>query len=127
MLRTPLATELDIEHPIFAFTYQPEVAAAVSRSGGLGVLGAVRFSPDELAEALDYMDRETGGKPYGVDVVMPASSEKVDATQVPEILAQLEQMIPQEHRDFIERVLDEHEVGPLPDGEEVPRGLLGWT
>ena len=127
MLRTPLARELGIEHPIFAFTYQPEVAAAVSRNGGLGVLGAVRFSPEELAEALDYMDRETGGAPYGVDVVMPASSEKVDATQVPEILEQLEKMIPQEHRDFIEQVLDQHGVPQLPDGEEVPRGLLGWT
>ena len=127
MLRTALARELGIEHPIFAFTYQPEVAAAVSRNGGLGVLGAVRFSPDELAEALDYMDRETGGRPYGVDVVMPASSEKVDADAVPEILAQLEQMIPQEHRDFIEQVLDEHGVPALPADEEVPRGLLGWT
>ena len=127
MLRTPLARELGIDHPIFAFTYQPEVAAAVSRNGGLGVLGAVRFSPDELAEALDYMDRETCGNPSGVDVVMPASSEKVDAEAVPEILAQLEQMIPQEHRDFIEQVLDEHGVPALPEGEEVPRGLLGWT
>ena len=127
MLRTPLASQLGLEHPIFAFTYQPEVAAAVSRNGGLGVLGAVRFSPEELAEALDYMDRETGGRPYGVDVVMPASSEQVDAEAVPEILAQLEQMIPQEHRDFIEQVLDEHGVPALPDGEEVPRGLLGWT
>lgn len=127
MLRTPLARDLGIEHPIFAFTYQPEVAAAVSRNGGMGVLGAVRFSPEELAEALDYMDRETAGNPYGVDIVMPASSHKVDATQVPDILRQLEEMIPQEHRDFIERVLDEHGVGPLPQGEEVPRGLLGWT
>jgi NAD(P)H-dependent flavin oxidoreductase YrpB (nitropropane dioxygenase family) len=127
MLRTPLARELGIEHPIFAFTYQPEVAAAVSRNGGLGVLGAVRFSPDELAEALDYMDRETGGNPYGVDVVMPASSEQIDADEVPEILEQLERMIPQEHRDFIEQVLDEHGVPALPEGEEVPRGLLGWT
>ena len=127
MLRTRLSQEFGIEHPIFAFTYQPEVAAAVSRNGGLGVLGAVRFSPDELAEALDYMDRETAGRPYGVDVVMPASSETVDADQVPEILAQLEKMIPQEHRDFIERVLEEHDVAALPEGEDVPRGLLGWT
>ena len=127
MLRTPLARDLGIDHPIFAFTYQPEVAAAVSRNGGLGVLGAVRFSPDELAEALAFMDREAGGHPYGVDIVMPASSEQVDATQVPEILEQLEAMIPSEHRAFIERVLDEHGVDPLPAGEEVPRGLLGWT
>ena len=126
-LGTPLSREMGLEHPVFAFTYQPEVAAAVSRNGGMGVLGAVRFSPQELAEALDYMDRETAGRPYGVDIVMPASSHEVDAAQVPEILAKLEEMIPQEHRDFIERVLDEHGVPQLPEGEEVPRGLLGWT
>ena len=126
-LATPLSRDLGIDVPIFAFTYQPEVAAAVSRNGGLGVLGAVRFSPEELAEALDYMDAECAGRPYGVDIVMPASSEKVDAAQVSELLTKLEEMIPQEHRDFIERVLDEHGVPQLPDGEEVPRGLLGWT
>ena len=127
MIRTQLSADLGIETPIFAFTYQPEVAAAVTRAGGLGVLGAVRFSADELAEALDYLDKETDGKPYGVDVVMPATSEKVDAAETSELLAKLEAMIPQEHRDFIERVLDEHGIPPLPEGEEVPRGLLGWT
>ena len=127
MIRTQLSAELGLQAPIFAFTYQPEVAAAVSRAGGMGVLGAVRFSTDELAQALDYLDRESNGRPYGVDVVMPASSEQVDASQASELLAKLEQMIPQEHRDFIERVLDEHGVPPLPEGEEVPRGLLGWT
>jgi NAD(P)H-dependent flavin oxidoreductase YrpB (nitropropane dioxygenase family) len=127
VIRTDLSATLGIDVPIFAFTYQPEVAAAVTRNGGLGVLGAVRFSPDELAEALAYMDRECAGRPYGVDVVMPASSEQVDAADLPDILAKLEQMIPAEHRDFIERVLDTHGVPPLPEGEEVPRGLLGWT
>jgi NAD(P)H-dependent flavin oxidoreductase YrpB (nitropropane dioxygenase family) len=127
VIRTDLSATLGIDVPVFAFTYQPEVAAAVTRNGGLGVLGAVRFSPDELAEALAYMDRECAGRPYGVDVVMPASSEQVDAADLPDILAKLEQMIPAEHRDFIERVLDTHGVPPLPEGEEVPRGLLGWT
>lgn len=126
-LSTPLSRELGLDAPVFAFTYQPEVAAAVSRAGGLGVLGAVRFSPDELEEAITYIEKEVEGRPFGVDIVMPASSEQVDAAEMGELLGKLEQMIPQEHRDFIERVLDEHGVDPLPEGEEVPRGLLGWT
>ena len=56
-----------------AFTPSEHVAAAISRAGGLGVLGCVRFNdPDELDAALDWMDDNTDGRPYGVDVVMPA-------------------------------------------------------
>ena len=48
-------------------------AAAVSRAGGMGVLGCVRFNDaEELETTLRWMDENTDGKPYGVDVVMPA-------------------------------------------------------
>ena len=50
------------------------MAAAISRAGGLGVLGCVRFNdPAELAKVLDWMDVNTDGNPYGVDIVMPAT------------------------------------------------------
>jgi NAD(P)H-dependent flavin oxidoreductase YrpB (nitropropane dioxygenase family) len=49
------------------------VAAAVSKAGGLGVLGCVRFTEaDDLETFLQWMDENTDGRPYGVDVVMPA-------------------------------------------------------
>ena len=71
-MRTELCDRLGIEYPIFAFTPSEKVAAAVSRAGGLGVLGAVRFNDaSELDETLTWMDENTDGKPYGVDVVMP--------------------------------------------------------
>ena len=74
-VRTPLCDLLGIEHPIVGFSPSEHVAAAVSRSGGLGVLGAVRFNdPAELDATLDWMDANTGGRPYGIDVVMPARS-----------------------------------------------------
>lgn len=127
-MRTPLTRDLGLDVPVFAFTYQPEVAVEVSRNGGLGVLGAVRFSPDELADAIAYVEREVGDRPYGVDLVMPASTEAVpEGMTGDELVAALESMIPQEHRDFVQAVLDEHGVPPLPDGELPPRGLLGWT
>jgi len=48
-VRTPLCALLDIEHPIAGFTPSEHVAAAISRAGGLGVLGCVRFNdPAEL-------------------------------------------------------------------------------
>ena len=55
-MRTPLCDFVGIEFPILAFTHCRDVAAAVSRAGGLGVLGigvlAVFASLRELLEAL---------------------------------------------------------------------------
>jgi NAD(P)H-dependent flavin oxidoreductase YrpB (nitropropane dioxygenase family) len=125
-IRTPLSEELGIEHPIYAFTVHTEVAAAVSRAGGLGVLGALRFSPEELEQELTWLDEHVDGKPYGVDVVMPASYAGAGIGDLGELMEQLQGMIPEEHREFVERVLTEHGVPPLPEGEQV-RELLGWT
>jgi NAD(P)H-dependent flavin oxidoreductase YrpB (nitropropane dioxygenase family) len=125
-LSTPLSRDLGIEVPLVAFTYEPAVAAAVSREGGLGVLGALRFTPEELDDALAFVRRESGGKPFGVNVVTPVSSQVVDADPT-DLAAKLESMIPDTHRDFVDQVLDEFDVPPLPEGEEAPRGVLGWT
>ena len=43
-IRTPVCDLLGIEHPIFGFSPSEQVAAAVSRAGGLGVLGCVRYN-----------------------------------------------------------------------------------
>ena len=126
-MRTPLSDEFGMDIAVFAFSYMPEVVAAVSREGGMGVLGAVRFTPAELKEALDYIDREVGGRPYGVDIVMPAKTEAATGMELEELHAALEKMIPQEHRDFVERILDEHGVPKLPADAAPPRDLLGWT
>ena len=72
-MRTELCDRFGIDHPIFVFTPSEKVAAAVSKAGGLGVLGCVRFNDaDDLENVLCWMDENTDGKPYGVDVVMPA-------------------------------------------------------
>ena len=126
-IRTPLCDRLGIEVPLFAFSYQPEVAAAVSKAGGLGVLGALRFSPEELDAAMAWIESEVGGRPYGIDVVMPASSAKVDAASPEDLKAQLEAMIPDAHRAFVEQILDKYDVPPLDESGEEVRGVLGWT
>ena len=43
-MRTQLCDEFDIDVPIFAFSHCRDVVAAVTNSGGMGVLGAVAFS-----------------------------------------------------------------------------------
>jgi NAD(P)H-dependent flavin oxidoreductase YrpB (nitropropane dioxygenase family) len=120
-VRTPLCDLLGIEHPIVGFSPSEHVAAAVSRAGGLGVLGCVRFNdPAELDTTLDWMDRNTGGRPYGIDVVMPARVP-AEGTAV-----DLNQLIPAEHKDFVEQTLLRLGVPPLPDGVQPADGVLGW-
>ena len=120
MIRTALTEEFGIEVPVFAFTPSKAVAAAVSRAGGLGVLGCVRYNDaDELDRALDYMDAETDGRPYGVDVVMPNKVPTEGSG------ADLGAMIPEEHRAFVSRVLDDLGVPPLA-GDASDAGVLGW-
>ena len=73
LMRTELCDRFGIDYPIFVFTPSEKVAAAVSKAGGLGVLGCVRFNDaDDLESVLCWMDENTDGKPYGVDIVMPA-------------------------------------------------------
>ena len=58
----------------------PQLAAAVSNAGGLGVLGAAACSPEELREWIREV-RSLTDKPFGVDTLLPASvrREVVDA------------------------------------------------
>lgn len=120
-MKTELTERFGIEYPIFGFTPSQDVAAAISRAGGMGVLGCVRFNEaDELDQVLEWMHENTDGKPFGVDIVMPAKipteGSKVD----------LDSMISPEHRAFVERTLDDLGVPPLPDGDRVDAGVLGW-
>ena len=43
-MKTEICKKLGIEYPIFAFTHCRDVVVAVSKAGGIGVLGAVGYS-----------------------------------------------------------------------------------
>ena len=126
-MRTALSDEFGLDLSLFAFNYQPDVVIEVCKNGGMGVLGAVRFTPAELREAIAYVESQLGGRPYGVDVVMPAKTLAVAGMEVDEMHGMLEKMIPQEHKDFVERVLDQHGVPPLPSDAQGQRDLLSWN
>ncbi len=134
-MNNDLCQSLGIEFPIFAFTHCRDVAAAVSRAGGMGVLGALAFSPEQLEIELSWIDEHCGGKPYGVDVVMPVKTADRDAGLHDErdLSRQLYEMIDQDHWDYVEKILADHGVPPLPedddasDGTAVSEGVLGWT
>ena len=120
-MRTPLCDLFGLEHPIVGFSPSEHVAAAVSRAGGLGVLGAVRFNdPAELDKTLDWMDAHTDGRPYGIDVVMPARVPTEGAAK------DLNELIPEQHKDFVQDTLLKLGVPPLPDDAQPADGVLGW-
>jgi NAD(P)H-dependent flavin oxidoreductase YrpB (nitropropane dioxygenase family) len=126
-MRTPICHQLGIEFPIFAFTHCRDVVAAVSNAGGFGVLGAVGFTPEQLAIELDWIDEHVGDHPYGVDVVIPGKYEGMGETDPDKLAEQLRALVPEEHIAFARSVLSEHGVPEMPDGESRTGQLLGWT
>jgi NAD(P)H-dependent flavin oxidoreductase YrpB (nitropropane dioxygenase family) len=139
-MHNELCEQLNIEFPIFAFSHCRDVVAAVTNAGGIGVLGALAFSPEQLELELKWIDAHVNGKPYGVDVVIPASHVGSGFEDVGELLPKLQEMVPAETTRWIDQVLDELGVPPLPDGADVQTaanadeggglggsGLLGWT
>ena len=121
-MKTDLCERFGIEYPIFVFTPSEKVAAAVSKAGGLGVLGCVRFNDaEELDSVLDWMDENTDGKPYGVDIVMPAKVPSEGTA------TDLSQYIPDDHKAFVQETLRKLGVPPLPADDDPGReGVLGW-
>ena len=75
-MHTPVCDRLGIEFPIFAFSHCRDVVAAVTNAGGFGVLGATGHSPRTLDIDLTWIDEQTKGKPYGVDLLLPAKYEE---------------------------------------------------
>jgi NAD(P)H-dependent flavin oxidoreductase YrpB (nitropropane dioxygenase family) len=138
-MNTVICEMLGIEFPIFAFSHCRDVVAAVSKAGGMGVLGALAFTPEQLEIELTWIDEHCGGKPYGVDVVMPVKTADRDAGihDTKDLAGQLYGMIDQKHWDYVEKILADHGVPPLPEGDDgapaemdgglVGEGVLGWT
>ncbi|MFD3840393.1 NAD(P)H-dependent flavin oxidoreductase [Streptomyces sp. NPDC058642] len=120
-MQTELSKKLGVEHAIFGFTPFPAVAAAISRAGGFGVLGAVRYTaPDDLKRDLDWIEAHVEGRPYGLDVVMPA--KKVEGVTE----AEVEAMIPEGHRQYVKDTLDKYGVPELAEGEVSGWRITGW-
>jgi NAD(P)H-dependent flavin oxidoreductase YrpB (nitropropane dioxygenase family) len=130
-MQTEIARRLGCEVPIFAFTHCRDVVVEVTKAGGFGVLGASTFSPEHLEQELRWIDDHVEGRPYGVDVLIPSSYDHAAEEAVTG--GDPQALIPAEHRAFMDRILAQADVPPLPDDErarvrqEIVAGRGGMT
>ncbi|MGC6475298.1 MAG: nitronate monooxygenase [Parvibaculales bacterium] len=106
-MKSVICEMFNIEFPLVAFTHCRDVVVAVSKAGGMGVLGAVNMTPEQLAEELAWIDAHIDGKPYGVDLIVPnkfiGKGEAVDQNA-------LAAAIPDAHHHFIQEILGQHDI-----------------
>jgi NAD(P)H-dependent flavin oxidoreductase YrpB (nitropropane dioxygenase family) len=119
-MRTAVTSMFDIEFPILAFSHCRDVVAAVTNAGGLGVLGAVAHTPQQLDIDLGWIEDEVRGKPFGVDLLMPTHYVGEDTGGLD--MGSLRELLPEEHRQWLHDLLDSYGIPPRSDGDE---GLMG--
>jgi len=110
-LRTKFCDMMGIEFPIIAFTHCKDVVAAVVNAGGFAVLGEAMHTPDHIADDIKWIRSRVGDKPFGIDLVLPASAPPTDTLE--ELLAK----IPAEHRAYAKMIKDKYNV---PDPKTAP-------
>ena len=103
-MQSPICAMLAIEFPLLAFSHCRDVVVAVSKAGGMGVFGAASLPPERLEEELAWIDANIGGKPYGVDLIVPNSfaGKGESRSALPPI--------PDEHKAFVADLLGKHGV-----------------
>ncbi len=112
-LHTPLCDLLGIRYPILLAgmggrrgrVTPPELVAAVSNAGGLGVTGLTDLPPEEIRRAIRRI-RELTDRPFGVDLLLPASMEDPGAASLDEARRRLEREYP-EHVEFVKKLAEE--------------------
>ncbi|MAI80490.1 MAG: 2-nitropropane dioxygenase [Deltaproteobacteria bacterium] len=129
-LRTEFCDRVGIEYPVILAgmgpvagtgspTACPELVAAVSNAGGLGVLGGVGYSPETLRSEIRKI-RSLTEKPFGVDLLLaahflaPRGQQSRPSTPTPDKL-------PKEYVEAVERIAEElglelKQAPPAPDG-----------
>ena len=128
VLHTPLCDMLGIRYPILqagmggnairGLVSNPELAAAVSEAGGLGVLGGAPISVEEFSHLVRVLKSLTN-KPFGVNLVFPGGDAIVGGS--PEVLSA---KIPQDYKDFAHGILGEMKVEEAEKKPEPPHLYL---
>jgi NAD(P)H-dependent flavin oxidoreductase YrpB (nitropropane dioxygenase family) len=122
-LRTRLCEMLDIEYPIILAgmggfggpVSGPELVAAVSNAGGLGVLGCAFLPPNKIQDLI-RQTRSLTDKPFGVDTVLPAEVPESGTTT--EFKLELPEQATKQ-TDFVQKLKEELGIPEPQKKEEV--------
>ncbi len=123
-MKTEICDQFGIDFPLFAFSHCRDVVAAVTNAGGFGVLGGVAFTPDQLDQELTWIDEQVKGKPYGVDIIVPAKYEGKGENLS---FGQLAERIPEEFHSFVRELLAAHDIEVDDEPRIAPSSLGGNT
>jgi NAD(P)H-dependent flavin oxidoreductase YrpB (nitropropane dioxygenase family) len=126
-MKTAVMKMLGLEAPIFAFSHCRDVVAAVSRAGGMGVLGTTHVTPEQLDIELAWLDAHTEDRNYGVDLMFASNARQEFEGMT---IADVDKYIPPGHRKFVDDLMRKFGVPELPPGEreaifdEYMRGMI---
>ena len=124
-MKSKLCQKLDIQFPLIAFSHCRDVVVEVSKAGGIGVLGAAGFSPEQLDIELSWIDQNIDGEPYGVDLIVPNTMANQDESKT---VSELQAMVPHAHRVFVEETLAKFGIDSsnlYNSASSANRGFLG--
>ena len=119
ILRTDFCDRVGIDYPVISAGMGPvagtgdpvatsELVAAVSNAGGLGVIGGVAYSPDQLREEIRKI-RSLTDKPFGVDLLLSPNFLIPRPKKMPTNMP-MSMKLPQEAVDAIKRIAEELEI-----------------
>jgi nitronate monooxygenase len=116
ILHTPICDLLEIEYPIvlagmgsWGMGTPPELVAAVSNAGGLGVLGCSNLPAAEIDRRIAAV-RSLTDKPFGVDLLLPASLAQASGSRAA-VRREIREKYP-EHWAFLTKL---HQTFGLPE------------
>jgi NAD(P)H-dependent flavin oxidoreductase YrpB (nitropropane dioxygenase family) len=128
-LKTPLCNLLGIEYPIIlagmsngggqdTAATPPELVAAVSNAGGLGVLGYGFHNPQEFDEGIRKV-RSLTDRPFGVDFMVPAKFAEVGDKTNNELRVDIARDYP-DHVAFVRDLMQEFKLEEVEIPENPP-------
>ncbi|TCD69490.1 hypothetical protein EIP91_007420 [Steccherinum ochraceum] len=99
VISTPITELFKIQHPILLAGMNvaagPELAAAVTNAGGLGVIGGVGYTPKVLRTQIHELKKDLKDKnaPFGVDLLLPQIGGNARKTNYDYTKGQLPELI----------------------------------
>ena len=130
VLSTMLCDILEVEYPICLAGMggrwtPPELVAAVSEAGGLGVMGGTGIEVEELRKRIRRV-RELTDKPFGVDLLLPVVTGSVETGGGPNRQESQYEAVRREyprHAAFVDTLIDEFGLEKADPPEQGETGL----